>query len=247
MSVTTRSRGSFGGLFGELDDRLDHRLEMPVAEHHGAEHHVFGQFLGFGLDHQHGIAGAGHDEVEFALGHFVDRRIEHVLAADKADTRGADRAHEGCAGQGQRCRRADKCQNVRIVLHVMGERGDDHLGLVAPAIGEERTDRAIDQAGDQRLFFGRTTFALEIAAGDAARGIEFFLVVDGERQEIDAFARRLGRDHGREHGGIAIGCDHGTVGLTRHFAGFEGELAPAPVELNAVYIEHLVFLSSVSD
>ena len=27
-----------GGLLGELDDRLDHRLEVPVTEHHGAEH-----------------------------------------------------------------------------------------------------------------------------------------------------------------------------------------------------------------
>ncbi len=32
----------FGGLFGELDDGLDHRLEMPVAEHHRAQHDVLG-------------------------------------------------------------------------------------------------------------------------------------------------------------------------------------------------------------
>ena len=44
------------GLLGELDDRLDHRLEMPVAEHHGAEHDLFGQLLGFRLDHQHRVA-----------------------------------------------------------------------------------------------------------------------------------------------------------------------------------------------
>ncbi len=31
-----------GGLFGQADDRLDDRLEMLVAEHHGPEHHVLG-------------------------------------------------------------------------------------------------------------------------------------------------------------------------------------------------------------
>ena len=71
-----------GGLFGQADDRLDHRLEMLVAEHHGAEHHVLGQFLGLGLDHQHRVGGAGDDEVEGRVLHLVQRRIELVLAVD---------------------------------------------------------------------------------------------------------------------------------------------------------------------
>ena len=62
-----------------------------------------------------------------------------------------------------------------IVLHVMGENGDDHLRLVAPAVREQRTDRAIDQAGNQRFLFGGSAFALEIAAGDAACGVGLFL------------------------------------------------------------------------
>ena len=60
------------GLLGEPDDRLDHRLEMPVAEHHGAEHDVLGQLLGLRLHHQHRVLGAGDDEVEMALLHLVD-------------------------------------------------------------------------------------------------------------------------------------------------------------------------------
>ena len=32
----------FCGFFGELDDRLDHRLEMPMPEHHCAKHDFFG-------------------------------------------------------------------------------------------------------------------------------------------------------------------------------------------------------------
>jgi hypothetical protein len=84
------------------------------------------------------------------------------------------------------------CQNVRIVLHVMREHGDDDLGLVAPAVGEQRADRTVDQAGNQCFLLGRTAFALEVAAGNAAGCVGLFLIVDRERQEVDAFARRLG-------------------------------------------------------
>ncbi len=53
-----------GGAFGQPDDRLDHRLEAAVAGHDGGEHRFFGKLLGLGLDHQHGVGGAGDDEVE---------------------------------------------------------------------------------------------------------------------------------------------------------------------------------------
>ena len=194
-----------GGLLGQLDDRIDHRLEMPVAEHHRAEHHLFRKLLGFGFDHQHGVVGAGDDEIELGLGHLVERRVEHELVVDEADAGGADRAHERRAGQRQCGGGRDHRQNVGIVLHVVGEDGDDHLRLVAPAIGEQRTDRAVDQAGNQRFLFGRTAFALEVAAGNAACCVGLFLIVDGQGKKVDAFARRLRCDDGCEHDGLAVG------------------------------------------
>ena len=83
--------------------------------------------------------------------------------------------------------------DVGIVLEVVRQHGDDDLGLVAPALDEERADRAVDQAGDQGLLLGRTAFALEVAARDAAGGVGALLVVHGEREEVDAGLRLLGR------------------------------------------------------
>ena len=198
------------------------------------------QLLGFRLHHQHGVAGAGDDEVELALHHLVDLRIEHVFVVDEADAGGADRAHERGARQRQRRRGGDQRDDVGIVLQVVRQRRHDHLGLVAPAVGEQRPDRAVDQAGDQRLLFGRAAFALEIAAGNAAGGVELFLVVDGQRQEVDALlAAVLAATDGREHLGFAVGGDDGAVGLARDLAGLEDELAPAPVEFHAMNIEHV--------
>ena len=48
----------------------------------------------------------------------------------------------------------------------------------------------------------------------------FLLVIDGQRKEIDAFLGLLGGDDGRDHGGVAIGGEHGAVGLARQAAGF---------------------------
>ena len=216
---------------------------MPVSEHHRAEHDLLGQFLGFRFHHQHGVIGAGDDEVELAFRHLVELRVEHVFVVDEADAGGADRAHERRARQRQRRRGSDHRQDVGIVFQVVRQSRHDHLGLTTPAFGEQRPHRAVDQAGGQRLLLGRTAFTLEIAAGNAAGGVSLLLVVDGERQEVDALAWALGGDDGGEHGGLAVGGKYGAVGLTRHPAGLEDELAPAPVELNPVNIEHCVFLS----
>ena len=98
----------FRGLFSQADDGVDHRLHRAMAEHHGTQHDLFGQFLGFGFDHQHRIGGAGDDQIERGIRHVVDLRIKPVFAVDVADTRCADRPHEGNAGNGQRCGSRDQ-------------------------------------------------------------------------------------------------------------------------------------------
>jgi hypothetical protein len=103
----------------------------------------------------------------------------------------------------------------------MRERGDDHLRLVAPAFGEQRTDRAVDQARDQSLALGRSSFALEVAARDTARGVEFLLVVDREGHEIDALARFFRGDHSRQDFAFSVGRNDRAVSLARDLSGFE--------------------------
>ena len=234
-----------GGLLGEPDDRLDDRLEMLVAEHHGPEHHVLGELLRLRLDHQHGVGGAGDDEVERRVLHLGERRVELVAAVDVADAGAADRAHEGHAGKGQRGRRGDDADDVGIVLEIVREHGDDDLGVVLVARNEERPDRPVDEARGQRLLLGRAAFALEVAARDAAGRVGALLVVHGEREEVEAGLRLLVGDHGGEHGGFAIGRDHGAVGLAGHLARLEHELAPAPDQLFALDVEHVICLHAV--
>ncbi len=216
-----------GGLFGEADDRLDHRLERGVARHHRLEHRLFGKLLGLQFDHQDRVGGAGDDEVERRFLLLLDGREDLDLVLDETDARPADRAHERHARQGERRRGGDQGENVRIVLHVVAEYGGDDLGVAAEIVGEQRPDRAVDQARGQRLLVGHAPFALEIAAGDAPRREGLFLIVNREREEIDARFGRLHGDHGRQNSGFAPAGEHRAVGLPRNAAGFENELATA--------------------
>ena len=101
----------------------------------------------------------------------------------------------------------------------MRQDGNGHLRVAAPAVGEQRTDRAIDKARRQRILFRRTALALEVAAGNPAGRVIFLGVVDGQRKKIDAFLRLFCRDHGGEYGGLAVGSEYRSVGLAGQPAG----------------------------
>src|SRR5699024_7615418 len=98
-------------------------------------------------------------------------------------------------------------------------------------------DRAVDEERNQGFVLARTAFALEIATRDLTGGEVFFLVVDGQREEVLAGLGRLCRnDSGQKHG-FAQGGEHGAIGLAGNLAGFERQGLAAPVELDLVVIK----------
>ena len=106
------------GFVGKLVDRVDRRLHLLVAEDDGAEHHLLGQLLRLGLDHQHGLLGARDDEVELRFLELGRGRVQHVLAVQVSDASGPDRAVERHARERERRRNADHRRNVGIDLGV---------------------------------------------------------------------------------------------------------------------------------
>ena len=99
---------------------------------------------------------------------------------------------------------------------------DDELRLVAPALREQRADRAVDQARGERALLAGAALALEERAGDLARGVHPLLDVDGEREEVHVAQVACGGG-GQDHR-LARLDDDGTGGLLGHLAGFEGDL-----------------------
>ncbi len=110
--------GRLAGLLGQFADRVDRDLHLLVAVDDCAEHHVFGEDVGFGLDHQHRVGRAGDDEVELRVRHVLGDRVQHVLAVDVGDARGADRALERDTGERERRGGAEHRGNVGIDFRV---------------------------------------------------------------------------------------------------------------------------------
>src|SRR5690606_41884339 len=90
-----------------------------------------------------------------------------------------------------------------------------------------------------RSLFGLTPFALEEAAGNAATGVELFLIVHREREEILPFARRLGTDRGNQNDSVVDPDDDGTAGLASDFARLQCDLMIAVLECLG-YFRHVI-------
>ncbi len=227
-----------GADFGnEGVDRVDRGLQFAMAEHHRAKHHVLGQQLGLGLDHQHGIGGAGDHQFEFGLLQLAGGRVEQVATVPITDLGGTDRPGERCARQGERGRSADHGRNIAIDLRIhRHDRGDD-LGLVAEALRKQRTDRPIDQARGQSFLLGGTPLTLEESTGNAAAGVELFLIVDGERKEIEPLAQALVDHGGNQYHRVGHPHQNGATGLTGDLARLQRDRMVAELETLA-YFRH---------
>ena len=157
--------------------------------------------------------------LELALLALLERRVDDVLAVDQADAHARDCLREGNPGQGQCGRSPCDRQHVGVILGVGGEHQGNDLRLVPPARGKQRTDGAVDDPAGEHFFLGRLAFALEEAAGNAARRVGVFAIVDRQRQEVDAFARTRRATGRHEHDRIAVTDDDGAVGLLGQLAG----------------------------
>jgi len=224
-------------------DAVDGRLHLLVAEDHRAEHHVLGQLVGLGLDHQHGALGTGHHEVKLRSLQLRGARVQDELAVQVAHPRRADRALERDARDRQRSRGADHGRDVGVDLRVDRQHVDDDLHLVVEAVREKRADRAVDQAAGQRFLLAGTPLALEEAARDLAGGIGLLDVVDGQREEILAGLGLLARHDGGQHHRVVHRHEHGAGGLPGDLAGLERDRMGAVLKRLGDFFEHLAFLS----
>src|SRR5207245_7988284 len=94
----------------------------------------------------------------------------------------------------------------------------------------ERPDGAVGHARGQDRPLGGTAFALEKAARNLPGGVHALLDIDGEREEVRAFARlrpALGR---AEDNGLARADDDCAVGLLRELARLERDFLAADLD-----------------
>ena len=154
-------------------------------------------------------------------------RVDHEFAADPADADRADRAVKRDVRNGQGGGGTVDAEHVGVVLTVGAEHDGDDLRLEEVVLREKRAERTIRHACGEDFFFGRPTLAFEVASGELAGRGRLFFVVDGQREEVLAFAQLGHGDGGDEDDGVAGAHGDGAVGEFGDFAGFEGDLVLA--------------------
>ncbi len=238
-----------GGIFGQINDQVDYRLDLLVGENNSPQHLFFGQLVSFGFNHHHGVFGACNNKVETLLGvvaqliHILNRWVQNVFAILKANTGTSDWATEWCARDGQSSRGRDHRNNVRVVDKVVAQNSTHDQNFVFEARHKQRADRTVDQARGQCFFFGWACFTLEKTAWDFTGGVVFLLVVNGQREKILTRLLLAGKCHVRHDAGFAQSRDHGTVCLTGNLAGFQCERFFAPLHGFFGFFEHHRILS----
>jgi hypothetical protein len=228
------------GLLGELELGGAELLDRSVRDVERVEHLRLGDLVGARLDHQDRLVGARDHEVEVGGELLLLRRVDDEVALDLADPHGADRRRERDARDHQRRGRAVHREDVVRVVVIDRQRDRDELRLVAPALGEQRAQRAVDHAGDQRRLLAGAALALEERAGDLARGVHPLLDVDGERHEVDV--AQVPGSCCAEDAGVAGGDEDGAGGLLGQATRLEVDLRAADLDGNPVHFRHM-FLS----
>ncbi len=224
------------GLLLQLLHRRDELLDLGVGDVERVEDLLLGDAAGAGLDHQDRLVGAGDDQVEIELGVVLLVGVDDEVAVELADPHRADVGGDRDRRDRQRRGGAVHREDVVGVDLVDRHRDRDQLGLVVPALGEERPDRPVDHARGQRRLLARFTLATEERAGDFARGVHPLLDVDGEGKEVHVAKVADGR--GAEHHRVA-GLDYdGAARLLREFSGLEGDLAVADIRRDAGNVKH---------
>ena len=226
------------GIAHQFMNRVDGNIALLMAEHHGAEHELFAQLLGFRLDHQNSRFGSGDHQIEHRILACGLTRVQHIFAIDVADTGGANRAAERDAADRQGGTGGNQGGDVCIHFGIERQRVHNHMHFVEEAFRKQRANRAIDQTTGQRLKLAGTAFTFEKAAGNLASRVGFFKVIHRQRKEIlPGFTFGLANHGCQHHGAVHVEQDS-AIGLACDFTGFHGHRVLAPLEGLANFFEY---------
>ena len=232
-SIFALSAGSISALIHEilvggpaLSDQLlldpDELADALLRHLERLEHLGLGDLQRAALDHDDRVGGAAHDEVDRGDLEVLEGGIEDPVVLDPAHAHRGERPVPRHRGEAERGAGGDDAEDVGIVLLVGGEDGDEDLDLVLEALGEQRADRAVDQAAGQDFLVRRPAFALEKSARNLAGRVGLLAILDGQGEEREG-GDVGGYGDGRQDHRVAEPERCGAGGLPRQPSGFDDQ------------------------
>ena len=209
----------------DLVDELDGLLDLHVSGLDGVQHGVLVHLVGTGLDHHDLIHGGGNGQGKVAHLALLLRGVQHDLAVHQTHLHAADGAVPRDVGHGSDQRSTDHTGDLRAAVGVQTHDGHGDAHVVAHFLGEQRAHGAVHHAAGQDGALTGAALTAHKAAGDAACGVELFLILHVQGEEIHALAGLGAHDHIAHHAGLTVADQRTGVGQTAHFAHFYLERA----------------------
>ena len=226
LGLAQRLDVRLGSLQGRGDDGLGRGGGAGADE-------VPGILRGAGLHHHDGDVSVlqdatGHDHVEGGALELGVAGEGDPLAVDEGQAGAGHGASEGQARDLGRHRGGVDRQDVVGVVWVDGQDRLDDLDLVAQALDEGGTQRAVDESAGEDGGGAGAALATEEGAGDAAGSVLALLDVHRQREEVELVLGVLAHRRGGQDGGLAVKVGHGASGgLLGQASGLEADDALA--------------------
>ncbi len=219
--------------------------DAPLADLQRLDHVLFRDLERAPLDHHDRVVRTGDHEVHVGELKLLERRVEHPLALHAAHADACDRLRKRDFRRVQRVAGGDQPEDVGVVLLVGADHVDEDLHFVLEPLGEQRPDRAVDDAAGEDFLVAGAPFALDEAAGDLARRVCALLVLDRKREERQRALLVAHRDGGQDHG-VAELDQRRSGGLLGHATRLDDQRAAGECLLNALHVSHVMNGGSAS-
>ena len=199
-------------------DELDDLLDLHMRSLDGIQHGVLVHLVGTGLDHHDLVHGSGYGQGQVAHLALLLGGVQHDLAVHQAHLHAADGAVPGDIRHSSDQRSADHTGDLRAAVRVQAHDGHGDAHIIAHFLGEQRAHGAVHHAAGQDGALAGAALTAHKAAGDAACGVELFLILHVQGEEIHTFAG-LGAHHNvAQHAGLAVADQGACVGQAAHLA-----------------------------
>ena len=163
-----------------------------MAKENSLQDNLLRQLVGTGLNHHNRITGTSNCQVQIRNLTLLHGRVDDKLTIYTTNTNTGYWAKKWNIRNSQGTGSTDHSSNLWSIVMLYGQYGGYDLHIVSIALWEQRTDWTVNQAAAQDGRLTRTTLSLYKTARNLAYGVHLLLVVNGQREEVNAFTRLLG-------------------------------------------------------
>ena len=206
------------------DDTVDegeHLLDFLMTGADGLHHGLLVDLVGTGLNHDDLFLAGGQGQGQVTVLALLLGGVQDDFTVHQADENAGDGAAPRNIGHSDGQGRAIHAGDFGRAVGIQAHDGHRHADIVAHILREQRADGAVNDAGGQDGVLAGAALTAHEAAGDAAGGVEFFLKLDAQGEEVNTVARLVAHRNVAQHAGLAVADHRAAVGQATHFAGFD--------------------------